>query len=78
MNSTFKNMTEKGNVAAMRIEVTEEPHSHAGKAHARLVCVLRDGRETTRDGKYFPTLEEAQQQGKAWESAAEAAGLVRE
>lgn len=78
MKSTFKNTTEKGNVAAMRIEVTEQPHSHAGKAHARLVCVLRDGRETTRDGKYFPTMEEAQQQGRIWEAAAESAGLVEE
>lgn len=79
MNSTrFENTTSQGNVKAFRIEVTECPNSNAGKAHAKLINELRDGSETTRDGKYFPTLEGAAAHAANWISMCEKTpGLVR-
>ena len=74
----FENATSQGNVKAFRIEVTECPHSNAGKAHAKLVVEFTNGSENTKDGNYFPTLAEAEAKSAEWVSKCEKSpGLVR-
>lgn len=60
---TFKNTTDQGNVAAMRIELDEcGPFCNAGTHHVKLVMELRNGKEQTRTGNYYKSLEEAEKQ----------------
>jgi hypothetical protein len=77
MTVRYENQTNQGNVKAFRAEVTESPFSHAGKAHAALICELRNGKEMTQDGHYFPTIEEANARAAEYDVMAAKAGLVK-
>jgi hypothetical protein len=76
MTTRFENKTGKGNVVAMRIEVKETPHSHAGIAHAQLICELTNGSESTRAGQYFLSLADAEKQADEWAAMAVKSGLA--
>jgi hypothetical protein len=76
MTKRFENKTGKGNVTAMRVEVKETPNSHAGAAHAQLICELTNGTESTRAGQYFLSLADAEKQASEWAAMAIKSGLV--
>jgi len=59
--NVYKNVSGKGNVTHMVLELTEcpQPHPYGFAAHVQLRTRLVDGTEPARSGKHFKTMEEA-------------------
>ncbi len=72
----YRNPTDRGNVAAMRVIIDETPAAPSGPYHVSLRPVTRDGRESTRAGRYASDMGDAQSQADEWSALAVKAGLI--